>query len=355
MRGSIDGPDDGRGLESASDLPAQVDLPSYAEAVALSAADDPYPSDDNPEPAFEDSPPEEAPDADAIWDESTDDSDLPPEDTDPDRVDGEIVPSSMEFGGFFRKLGLSGEPRSDSSPEGGEKPELAAEEWHEFLTGTFKNVLTGVVQLAADAHGTGLILRLARGAVTAVEWVQAAEDERGTGLDIPVLVGSLVEVDMSVHLGDDEGPPVTFCCSLTEDSPVGDLNIDGIVIGPGDTPKDEDPGEDGDAERLGPTGPLPVRREQAPGPPWSGARPTKVSETIDLVQEYVTPELLRRAKQRNRFAVWYSVSTFAIILFYLDGEANLSWQAVIWETDTHQLMMYVDRAGQRASKDQGSA
>jgi hypothetical protein len=354
MRGPIDGPDDWQDDEPASDTSRQGELPSDGEAAALDAADDPYPGDGSPEPVS-DYLPVGAPFADEIGNVAMDEPDRFPQDIDTDTVDCPPFRIPIDFRKFFLELDLTGELRKESSPERGEKSDLAAEERDAFLTGTFKNALIGLVQLAADAHGAGVFLRLARGAVAAVEWLQATEGEKGADVDIPVFVGSLVEVDMSVHLGDGEGPPVTFCCSLTGDSPVGDLNIDGIVFGPGDKLKDEGSREDDESARPELSEAKPVRREQGLGVPRSEARPTKVSETIDLVQEYVTPELLRRAKRQNRFAVWYSVGMFAIVLFYLDGETNPSWQAVIWETDAGQFRMYFDRAGRRASKNQGPA
>jgi hypothetical protein len=225
----------------------------------------------------------------------------------------------------------------DMSPEW--PPWVNTEQVEEFIQGTLKNAVTDFAQFLADAHGLfGPALRLARLVVTAVESLQAADGKRGVEVDVPVFVTSWAEVDMNVHLGSGEGPSVSYCCALAGDSPLGDLKFDGVVVGPGDNLKDQQPGKRDHTHQES------VQNSVEPISLSMRRQPNTVSETVDLVQDCVTSKLLRRNKRRQ-VAVWYSISEFAAILFYEIGQTSPSWRVGVWEADVARLGIYVEKTG----------
>jgi hypothetical protein len=194
---------------------------------------------------------------------------------------------------------------------------LAREEAREFFTGTAKNVLTGLAQFLADAHGFGSALRLARYGVKAVEWVQTGKGSRGFDVGVPFTIGP-VGLEVSGHLRGD-GPPVTLCAGLSGDSPMGVVIVDGAEV---------DSGEKLDKAHVsGQAPPEPVTMN-CPPPELRSDDP---DELIAELMLYVKRNKLRQYFRGSieYFILWHSAETEAIALFYEKDDARSTWSIVI--------------------------
>jgi len=103
------------------------------------------------------------------------------------------------------------------------------------VKGTFTAIIKRGLELVADAHGLGVLLRNAEWIWTAVEWRQVGEGRRGVDVGSSILLGSGVQVDLSAHAGlSPGGPLVTMCFAPVSGPDPGVLVVDGCQIAPGD-------------------------------------------------------------------------------------------------------------------------
>jgi hypothetical protein len=218
-----------------------------------------------------------------------------------------------------------------------------SEEVKEFLTETGKNVVTGVVQLLADLHGAGGPLRLARYALKAVEWLQTAEGERGADVGMPLYTGSDVELDLSVHLGADSGPPVTLCCALSGDSPVGVLVVHGVEVDPGNRSHEARQ----EAQRTVSVSPGAASAEtiliNRPQPKLRRGQPRTMSDVLErYANKEQLPEMLRRNlhEKSANLVVWHSTAKEAVALIYLNSDTRPSWRLVTQEESAGRVRFH---------------
>ena len=195
---------------------------------------------------------------------------------------------------------------------------LAREEAKEFFTGTAENVLTGLVQFLADAHGFGAALRLARYGVKAVEWVQTSNGSRGFDVGVPFAIGP-ASLEAFGHLGGD-GPPVTLCAGLSGDSPIGVVLVDRAEVGPG---------EKLDEAHVSEQAPTKPARINCPPPQLRSDDPDELITELIL---YVKRNNKLRQYFRGSieyFILWHSRETDAIVLFYKEDEPQPTRSIVI--------------------------
>jgi hypothetical protein len=322
MRGPVDGWGDSLGDEP-DDTTAQPESLSCAEAASLGLWGDSEDDDAEVANPYLDEALEHA--RDAHW---TDDEGIGDEPTagevEPERPDDEVEAAI-------------------TVTERDEGPNLTTEEVREFFTDTAKNILIDLAQTLADAHAVGGVVRLIRYGIEAVELLQTADGQRGVGVDIPLLTGPGVELDLSMHLGDEEGPPVTFCCALGRNSSVGLPPIDGAEIGPGDKLNEAC----AEAERTVSASPnaAPVEPVEITGPESKIPRdqPRKMSDALEKhTKRKKLPEKLRHLYGEDAdLVVWYSTATEGIALIYLNGDADPSWRMAILQKSPGQIRFHV--------------
>lgn len=125
---------------------------------------------------------------------------------------------------------------------------LARSEMSATVNETFGAIIKQGLELAADAHGLGALVRGAEGALAAVKWVQVAGGDRGVDVEFPIPLGSGFELDLSMHAGRSPSaadPPVTFCFAPVSGPDPGVLVADGCQISPGDKVGEETPTGEG--------------------------------------------------------------------------------------------------------------
>jgi hypothetical protein len=123
---------------------------------------------------------------------------------------------------------IDDEPGADASQREGVADEFA----EEFISGTIEASVKRVVEIAADAHGLGLPLRMAEFTFKAVEWCRVAEGDDTLEVSVPIPLGP-VELELSAHAANgQDGPPLTVCCAPSDGSAVGVLEIGPFEVGP---------------------------------------------------------------------------------------------------------------------------
>jgi hypothetical protein len=116
-----------------------------------------------------------------------------------------------------------------------EERKLAAAEGQGMIEGTFKAFGQWLVQVFADAHGFGPLLRIVRWTAKAAQWMRVAEGEGGVDISMPIPIGSGVDFQMSAHMvsgSDSHNLPFTVCFAPSDDSPVGALQFGQFTIDP---------------------------------------------------------------------------------------------------------------------------
>jgi hypothetical protein len=156
------------------------------------------------------------------------------------KADGMVVFNPAPWGDASQKKNADGASGPEAKTEES-KPVIKV--FMESAKETVENLVAGGVQVVADLHGLGHVVRLARACVEAIKWLETSQGDRGIGAEVPLLSGSAIDLDLSIHIGSDEGPQVTLCCALSGDSPVDILEVDGVEIEPGDKLTEARPAE----------------------------------------------------------------------------------------------------------------
>lgn len=216
-------------------------------------------------------------------------------------------------------------PETFGAPEASEDGDhlpLEAQEVKHFSDDTIKAFLGAVLELWAHAQGFGPALKVAELTWKAGQWFQVGQDEREVNADVPIPLGGGVELDLSLHLGTkrvEDEPLVTLYCAPARTPLVGELDIRGLVVSPGEqyeNSKDSPPSRTPDhppaasdlpatasehvTRRVGPRGRIAVTttdlmaRERDQTPPVAG-RP-RAAASGDL------PVRLRRGRRKLREA-----------------------------------------------------
>jgi hypothetical protein len=106
----------------------------------------------------------------------------------------------------------------------------------EAIKATFVAFIEHAVDVAANAHGFGVLLKGAKLLLKAVEWLQVRDRDRDVDVTFPISLGSGFELDLSVHVGHSPSvsePLVTAGFAPVSEPDPGVLVVDGCQIGPG--------------------------------------------------------------------------------------------------------------------------
>lgn len=124
-------------------------------------------------------------------------------------------------------------PESDSSALADHSTGLTSGETEAFVKDSLGAFAQAFAQSFADAHGIGLIFRVAKWVYGASKWARVAEGDGGLAVQAPLPMGPDVVLDVSVHLGGDpDTPPLTFCIAPGGESGVGALSLGKLEVDP---------------------------------------------------------------------------------------------------------------------------
>jgi hypothetical protein len=141
-----------------------------------------------------------------------------------------------------RRLGVRKPRRPDERDSEGPRGQFVQAEAVATIRDTFKAIIEHVVQLVAEAHGLGLLLRAVKLTIVIGEWIEVGEGRRGLDIDMPIPLSYGVDLDLSAHVGQSSGsdePPITVCFAPISEPEPGVLVVDGLRVSPGDDGSEE--------------------------------------------------------------------------------------------------------------------